>query len=217
MEKITLQHYYKGFLSLRGAIAVVIGILPLSSFLPADWGIYSFPPLGEHSVYWKILSFISILLVSIAIYQFQHKEFVRVPESRGKLIIPLILCILAFGTTLGVTYMIFVHRIHVKAIKETVLVSVGYERSEFGKQTQYSSLTDKEVLLKNGTDERVVEKFWTSDSTVKVRVSMYLMYLFLLISLTAVSCFLVLFNLIDNSGEKSTDEEDPTNEEPVDQ
>jgi len=203
MKTVSIQRYYKGFLSLRGAVAVLVGILPLSSFLPADWGIYSFPPLGDHAGLWKIITFVSVIMVTFVVLQMQYNKFVRTPKKRGKIIIPPVILAIMLGITLGMLYTLYIHRIELPTVKQTVLVSVGYQRSEFGNKPEYKQLTEREVLLKYGTNERVVEKFWDGESTIQIRVIIYLVYLFLLIILTSISCFLVLFNLTDTPESKA--------------
>lgn len=206
---IKLTTYYKNFVSLRGTLAIILGVIPVTSFLTSDWGIYIFPPLGKHETLWKLLAVIMVILVTVIVYMMQDKPIVLDKAKRLYVALGTLGISLLLGITLGVLYGLYVHNIYVQTNKETVLVSVGYERTEFGNGEKFRNLSDRQILVDNGVHERVVEKFWTQSSTVTVRVALYVIYILILILLSALSSFLVLYNLIDNpeTGESSTVEE----------
>jgi len=53
-----------------------------------------------------------------------------------------------------------------------VLVSVGYERTEFTNAT-FGSMTDEEVLRQRGTDEEQIRKLWTPTSVIIARLALF--------------------------------------------
>jgi hypothetical protein len=91
---------------------------------------------------------------------------------------------------LGLNYR-FVRRIDVPSRNTSVLVSVGYERTEFA-NTTFGSATDEEILRQRGPEDEQIRKLWAFGSVLTARLVLFGSYCgFVLALISAVSVGIV--------------------------
>lgn len=186
--RITVRQYYGGFVSLWGIAAGAPFIPPLlHAFFPdtsrlAD---YLYPPLGD-AEWIAVAATIGFLLASTFVV-FTCCESVKKIHRRAALILwgGIALCACA----LIVLYVLYVRRVPISSVDLEVPVSIGYQKTDFARQT-FPQLTDVEILQRTGPTEDQIQKLWTPHSVCIVRVLLWVFY-----TLT-VACFLSVISLI---------------------
>jgi hypothetical protein len=184
---ITVRHYYNGFVSLFGVSASAPFIPPLLHlFLPnsSAFADYLYPPLGDFE--WIAVAATLGILVITTFVVFVFCESV----SKIRRSVPAVLMvILALSVCwLLALYVPYVRRVPVKAVDLEVPVSIGYNRTEFARNT-YPQSTDWEILQSVGPHEDQIQKLWTPRSISVVRISLWFFYTL------SVSCFLSIISL----------------------
>jgi hypothetical protein len=179
---VTAQQYYCGFIRLRGA-AAWFSFLPalIHLFIPDSSAIAAilYPPLGDIDGI-AVTATIAVLLISTWVV------FTRCRSSRK--IHRKAPVILALGVVLGfcalvVLYVLYVRRVPVLGADLEVPVSIGYQRTEFA-QLRYSGVSDVDMLQRASPTEEAIQKLWTRQSIITVRILLWSFY-----TLTA-TCFL---------------------------
>jgi hypothetical protein len=161
-QTATLKEYYKNFVSISGALAAVVGLEPILSYLPFTGAPYIFPPLGDATNIARIgVLCLSVAMTYLAFY---------FPTTRYRLTMALLFLIsgLAFSCYFA-SYMQFVRTIKVPSVGSSIQVSVGSERTPFAIQT-FGSETDWDMLRARGTEEEEIWRLWTAHSIIRSRL-----------------------------------------------
>ena len=185
--KISVGHYYAGFISLWGIAAGAPFVPPLLHFFMPDSSAaaaYLYPPLGD--VEWIALAATVGLLLATTFVVF------TCCQSAGR-IHPSVPAALMFGSAFGVCalivlYVHFVRLIPVPSISLDVPVSIGYQRTDLAFKA-YPQWSDWAMLHDAGPREEQIQKLWTLPSICVVRVLLWVFH-----TLTLV-CFLSVVSL----------------------
>jgi hypothetical protein len=184
--KPTLKQYFKAFAGLRSLFAAVPFVLPLiRAGLSNSNGVpdYLYPPLGDAQSLAIAATLGFLLLTLFVVFEICHMS------SKIHASAHVILAITAaFGfCTLLAFYVFFVRKVPVPAIGKDVLVSVGYQRTDYANKN-YPQDSDWEMLHSQGPREESVHRLWTESSIAIVRASLWLFYtLVLMLFLASIS------------------------------
>lgn len=189
---MTLTDYYKRFQSVFGALAALIGSIPLFSILVHDSvGKYIFPPLGGFETVAGIVAFVLAVQVTFVVFYMKDAEFIQSRQRRiGRLFrllggsLVALLAYLMFYTTSVCTL----------SVADVVVTnSIGFERTQFAKQT-FVGLENCEMLKERGPYEGQVRKLWTMRSIVIARSALLVTYLICLLGTVGLTSLAVLYD-----------------------
>lgn len=170
---VTLERYYKSFASLRGLFAAV-PFVPLAFHEIAPSSTVAkcmYPPVGDFQPLAVAATVGFLLLITFVV--FISAQLAR----RLSPLVPILLMVgfLITSTALIPLYVWYVRLIPVPSISAEVLVSVGYQRTEFALQT-YPTSSDWEMLHDRGPWEEQIQKLWTQRSVSVVRACLWAFY-----------------------------------------
>ena len=173
-----LVDYYKSFKSIWGALAAFVGALPwLSKFLPAGTSHYVFPPLGQIEPLARTGAIVFALLATYVAF------FLGSARAKRNAVIAACTALLCFVAFL-VFYSQLVRTVDISSQGVALSVSVGFERSDFAKQT-FANASDEEMLRARSMSDEEIRKLWTPWSVIAGRLALW-------ISCVGVVCALVL-------------------------
>ncbi len=168
---LNLRSYYSNFKSMRGVVAVIGMTVPLVPKLkPGTWTEYLLAPLGGIDVIARVLLAVLCVAVTYLVY-FVFQEQSHRARKRTFLISLLVLpfsCLILYM----VASLLFVRKVDIPTLERSEYVSVGFQRSDFAKQT-FGSMTDEEMLRSRGLDEEEIRKLWTQSSIVTARLALF--------------------------------------------
>lgn len=172
--KPTLSQYLKGFATLRSLFAAIPFVPPLVHACVSGSGTiaeYFYPPLGDVQPLATAVT-VGFLLLSIfaVFYCCRAAQKIR----------PTLFAYLIAGATFGICalialYIPYVRRIEVPSVGLEVPVSIGYQRTDFALKT-YPQWTDWAMLHDRGPQEEQIQKLWTRQSIIVVRILLWLAY-----------------------------------------
>lgn len=211
MKELTVKGYYKHYLSIYGVLSVLIGSFPLlSKLLPGGWSGYLFPPLGDQSPLVRVATLILGALVTLVVYF--SKDHLASINRNGRIwtLFATITLSLIGLVSFFILSQRFVRSIMIPSKSTEIIVSVGYERTEFA-QKNFGAATDWELLRYRGLNEEEVQRLWTPQSIIIARLGLFVSYLVFLMSAVASSSLGVLlealrhgaqlYRQVDNSGD----------------
>jgi hypothetical protein len=170
-NQITPLRYYKNFASISGALAAATLSGPVVSiWLPEPTQSYIFPPLGEETVPARLgLIALAIAVTFIAFFAAQRPSNI----FRRLLAIGLVSLLALFFYLVSFHY--FVRRVDVPVNNSAILVSIGYERTEFADRS-FDSESDWDILRERGTGDEEILKLWTVRSIIIARLCLATSY-----------------------------------------
>jgi len=185
--KVTLAHYYRSFKSMQGAFAGTSFLPAIMRFFVPDTGKLSaclFPPLGDVQPLAATLTLISLLLITLVVYECCCHIASKVRFRLN--------AFLFAGAAISVVvliglYVAFVRVIDVPAAGLRIPVSVGIVRTDFAQRT-YPNWDDWDMLHDHGPTEKTVQLLWTRRSVWEARAMLWLAYTFTLSCFLAVVC-----------------------------
>jgi hypothetical protein len=171
--RVTLERYYKSFTKLKLLFAGIPFVPLLFHALAPSNTIAKlmYPPLGD-------VQFLAIGATVIFLFLTTFAVFISA-QLTGRLnpLVPIFLMV-GFLTGVGALiplYVSFVRLIPVPSENKQVLVSVGYQRTEFAGLT-YDKSSDWEMLHSRGPWEEQIQKLWTQRSISIVRFGLWSLY-----------------------------------------
>jgi hypothetical protein len=191
-----LVNYYKRFLTVSGLFAGLVSAFPLfSKILPEGISRYVFPPLGQIEMPARV----SVILLGVAatyvVFFYRDADFVSSKKHRRRILVAWALGSLVFiGLYLGLN-LAFVRESGIPTKDTTVLVSVGYRRTDFARTT-FGNATDEEMLHQRAANEEEIRRLWTLRSVIVVRLSMFIAYACSFLAPIAIFSFGVLFDFV---------------------
>jgi type IV secretory pathway component VirB8 len=194
MPTCTLADYYKGFVSLSGAITAILTAVPIAGELTG--GAVSatlFPPIGSA---YRLPTLLVIVALTIAIYETRTAPWIQSARKRRRALW------MAFGIAfLGVlvyvaSYSRFVVELPVK--DQQAFVAVGFERQSFSNE-HLKEGSDSDLLRYRGLTDEDIKTIWTLRSIVVARVTLLTTYLLVLLPLIAGCSLIVLFDVIGSA------------------
>ncbi len=193
--ELTVKKYYKNFISIYGAITILVGAIPFLGFLlPDRLDQYSFPPLGDATALCRSAALIAIVTVTIFVFFCKDAAFVGSKTGRIKALSALAVILVIGIFAVLASYSAFVRSVNI-ADKGDVVVSIGYERTPFAKAT-FADSDDYEMLRDRGPTEEGVAKLWVRSSVLTARCALLAAYLVVLLPALAIGSLTVLFDLI---------------------
>ena len=190
-DSITLRQYYLSFKSISGAMAGLFTAIPLLSKLAPDgYAAYGFPPLGSVEGPARIGTFVFAWAATYFAF------FARSGSPSGDrkriaaaMVFAFVFLCLYFGLFLR-----FVRNIEIPTKNISVQVSVGYERTDFTKDN-FAAASDWEILRARGTGEEEIWRLWTTKSLLVCRLSLYIAYSIVILSLVTAFSWGVIYQL----------------------
>jgi hypothetical protein len=164
----SLTQYYKSARGLSTAIAAVF--LPFASKIVGEnAATYLFPPLGSMDGPARVGLVALCLGVSLGVYFLVAVNPVKSPTRMiwSALLVSAV-CLFAYLAF----YDAFIHRVEIPSRGTSLYVSVGYQRTEFAKQT-FGSASDEEMLRARGPSEEEIRRLWTRQSLIIARLGLY--------------------------------------------
>ena len=151
--------------------------------LPNSVGGYAFPPLGEIDYFARFATIGFIFVATYVIYLLRNSS----ESSRRRL--TLILWLFAFiGCALYLAAATrFVKIVPIPTLHDSIVVSVGFERTPFAKALGESS--DFDLLRLRSPQEEEIQKLWTFRSLTLARLALWTFYC------GVVSAFVGIFSL----------------------
>jgi len=194
---MTVKSYYKNFISIYGALVGSLGALPfLSELLPGDWAQSVFPPLGGVEPYSKFATLVLAGAITLIVYTMNTSSFVSSKRGRSKSMWLVFAIAVIALTIFFVSTQAFVRGIDIPSVGKRVVVSVGYDRTEFAR-TIFKDRSDEEMLRARGMSEEEIWRLWTTKSIIVARSLLFLSYLIFILSAVA---FVSLGALFDKLG-----------------
>lgn len=192
-RRITIQEYYKSFLSLQGAFAIICGLLPpVSNFLLPG---RIFPPLGNETNLSQAFVLLFGLAVTYLVF-FLCRDSTTLTVHRA-IRACFLLAVIFFCFYFGL-HMRFVRSIPVPSTHGEVNVSVGYTRTNFA-NTTFKADNDWDMLRYRGTDDEEIMRLWTTTSIYVARSTLLFSYLGSMLALIALASFGVLLHVRDRN------------------
>jgi len=178
---ITLNAYYRAFVSGWGGLASLFSAIPLlSRFLPGDAMAAGFPPLGNAEGPARLLAVVCALAATYCAYfsraNYSQQNRRRVYRAMVAALLPLIVYVALLIR--------FVRTVEIPSMGTAVQVSVGWERTEFAR-ANFDRESDWDMLRNRGTNEEEIWKLWTPKSLLLSRLSLYVSYLCALLLLVS--------------------------------
>lgn len=191
---MTIKSYYKNFISIYGALAGALGALPfLSKLLPGNWAQYVFPPLGGVEPYSRLATLILAGAVTLIVYTMNTSSFATCKRGRSKSM----WLVFAIGVIAVIVFFVltqaFARSIDIPSVGKSVVVSVGYDRTEFARTT-FKDKSDEQMLRARGTSEEEIWRLWTAKSIIVARSLLFISYLIFILSAVAFVSLGVLFD-----------------------
>jgi hypothetical protein len=189
-SRVTLADYYTSARGVATAIAAVA--LPFASkVVPSEPSTYFFPPLGDIDGIARIGLVVLCLAVSLLVYFIVSDH---VPKSPARVIVVslvvFVVCLLGYLAA----YERFVRRIDIPTRDTTVVVSVGYDRTDFANQS-FATKSDWDMLRARGTSDEEIENLWTKHSVTVARLGLFLSCAFMIASALFLFTFAVMHNI----------------------
>jgi hypothetical protein len=185
--KVTIWQYYKSFLDLKLLFAGV-PFLPLLLHLcvpdSTTFAEYLYPPLGDVQRLAFAATFGFLLLTTFVVFTCCRLARKVHTSASALLMVGAAVCVCA----LIALYVPYVRRVPVPSINLEVPVSIGYQRTDFALQT-YQHWSDWEMLHDRGPWEEQIQKLWTQQSIIVVRVLLWFFYTMTL------ACFLSIVSI----------------------
>jgi hypothetical protein len=185
--KVTVCQYYRGFVSLLGALAGVPFVPPVVHFFIPDSNAiagYLYPPIGDSQQLTLCATFLFLLITTYVVFQYQQAASKQRVHTALVLWVGIAACVCALIALYGC----FVRRIPVPVLGIAVPVSVGFERTDFARQW-YPNSNDWEMLHDTGPTEDRIQDLWTLRSILAVRALLWGSYSLML------ACFLAVVSL----------------------
>ena len=194
----TLLQYYRSFISISGVIAGLLTAFPLLSglILPESYRAYCFPPLGNVEGPARIAT---VALALAATYFAFFARATLAVRNRKRVAIALVFASVCICLYLAL-FLRFVRTIEIPSRDRSVQVSVGCERSDFAK-ANFVGESDWDLLRDRGTAEEEIWRLWTAKSLLISRLSLYITYLLVVLSLVTAFSWGVIYQL--SQGEES--------------
>jgi hypothetical protein len=169
---INLKNYYSNFKTIRGVAAVLGAIVPfLAKLKPGtSWTEYLLAPMGDVDYVARVLFAVLCVGVTYLVY-FYFQDQSAAQRKRTFLVMLLIIPTLCLSLYI-VFCLMFVRKIDITSIQRSVYVSVGYQRTEFAKQT-FGSMTDEDMLRQRGFDDEQIRAIWTEFSILVARLALF--------------------------------------------
>lgn len=164
---ISIDEYYRAFVSAFGALAGLVAASPLfSAYLPTNVSQRIFPPLGQMESLARVgaVAF-AILATFVAFFFGSEKAKIRIATAASVALV----CFVAF---LALSSRL-VRTIDIPSKDSAVTVSVGFERSEFAKRN-FANDSDWEMIRQRGMSDEEIEKLWTPNSVVAGRLALWI-------------------------------------------
>jgi hypothetical protein len=127
-----------------------------------------FPPLGDESIWFKILATAGALALTAIVCHAQNLS--SATGTRWKL--ALLAATMLFGCGYGVAHFAFVRRVDWLDEKRTEYVSVGYKRTADA-AASFVSLSDVDILKARGYLEPEIRENWTVGSIAVSRLALF--------------------------------------------
>lgn len=193
-HNLTIQKFYKNYVSTWGALGTLIGGFPLfSGILREDLASFTFPPLGQFTLTARVGALFLAAGVTFITFSLKDALFLRSRSRRTKA-----LCWTFIGSFVALLMYLsahhqFVREIPIPAEHATFQVSIGYERTEFAEK-EFRNMDDWEMLRQRGTTEEEISRLWTSKSILISRLSLFISYQLTLLALVFMCSLGVLFD-----------------------
>jgi hypothetical protein len=189
--KVTLGQYYKGFKSLYAIAASIPFLPPLLHIVVPDsntFAQYLCPPLGDVQQLASTFTLIFLLLTTLVVFDCCRFARRRHPSISALLTVAAMLGVVA----LIALYSLYVKDIPIRSTNVNVLVSVGYERTDFALKTYpYPLWTEYTMLHDTGPQEEKIQLLWTRKSIWIVRVLLWAAYTLALVCCLSVVSLMV--------------------------
>jgi len=194
MAKADFKKYGKRFVSITGILGALCTALPfLSLGLSDQIAELVFPPLGSLALLGRIGATGFSLLITLIVYHVWKED---PPQTFGKRVS--ILSFISFACFLGyfAMYESFVCKNYVRDKKMSVAVSIGYKRTPDA--AIFKDKSDTEILQERGFEEAEIQKYWTGNSILIVRIGLLLTYTGIIASVVGVLSFTALREVLES-------------------
>lgn len=182
---VTIRKYYVSFKNLYGLFVLLPLVIPVIRFLVPDFSTAAqvlFPPLGSIQKLACAATFALVLLSTyVALVCFRQQ---KTPSRRAHLL--MITGAVVSMIALISLYVPFVWCINVPSKKIVVPLSIGYELTDFARQT-YPQWSKTEMLEESPTEDQV-QQLWTVQSICVIRVLLWFSHLSMLICFNSIWC-----------------------------
>jgi hypothetical protein len=196
--QINAIEYYKGFASLRGAIAALLGTLPISSLvIPGR----VFPPLGNDTALAQ--GFAVVFAFAVTYLVFLRKD-APVSKLKGAILVFLVIACVFFISYFAAR-LYFVRTLEIPSIGSSNIVSVGFQRTTFANSV-FGSSDDLEMLRSRGADEEEIFRLWTAKSIYVSRLSLFVSYLGCALCLIAAASLATLINVRESLATRTAEQ-----------
>jgi hypothetical protein len=180
-KSVSLPQYYRSFKGIYGAMAGVFGTIPLWSKLVSTvskgYAAYIFPPVGILEDPARIAIVLLALAANFVAYFAQSASL---EGDRKRIITASAIAALFVFVYLGLFFR-FARTVDIPTRNTSVLVSVGYQRTDFAK-TNFDGKSDWDLLRERGTDEEEIWNLWTTKSLLISRLSLCFAYAIVILS-----------------------------------
>jgi hypothetical protein len=198
---LTIQEYYKEFVSILGVITGVVSAIPLTSFIQ---DVNVFPPLGMVNEGFVMIGSVAVgLLMTLPVFFLSDLPFL------GSKIVRMVIlggCIVAMviGIVIHFHYRSeFMRTVTWAGDKVNAIVSVGKVRTTEA-QDEYKDLSDEKMLQKAGATDERLRKLFTPESLDASHTLLYISFVAPLLAGVACGSFAILFVALDKKAAKST-------------
>ncbi|MGA7342927.1 MAG: hypothetical protein WBE72_04390 [Terracidiphilus sp.] len=167
MSKQTISDYKRLFKTL----AVFVCLMPLGGWLTHHEIIAFFPPLGDSELNGLALTLSTVLAGAAAILPWR----LDISKRRN----PIVFSGFGLAVGSGISYFCLC-QLYVVSVPlpngQTITVSIGSIRSQLA-QDNFASSATNERLVQEQANEDGVQKLWTRESILRVRLLLFLTYL----------------------------------------
>ena len=133
--------------------------------------------------------------MTLVVYRLQHSGFTKSRRRRLQALVG-VAALAIFGACLyQVPRTLFVRTIDRPALKDTVTVTIGYDRTMFAHQN-FAQNDDWEMLRQRGVTEDEIARLWTSQSIILARLALFATYLLVILSAVTFCSLEVLYGVI---------------------
>jgi hypothetical protein len=174
-------------------------VLPvISRAVPDKWWLSSvlFPPLNDA---YRLPALLTTGLVTILVYGLHESPFITSGRKQRHLAWLVFACVLVGLSAYLMSTERFVKTVDRPAVGDAATVAVGYERTDFARQT-FGNATDEEMLRQRGTTNEEVFRLWTTRSVLIGRCALLLSYVLFLASAVGVLSLQVLYSVVKGTG-----------------
>ena len=162
----------------------------LSKLVPDAYAAYVFPPLGSVEGPARIGTFV---FAWASTYFAFFARAGSLSGDRKRIVAAMVFAFVFLCVYFGI-FLRFVRTIEIPTKNISVQVSVGYERTDFAKDN-FGAASDWEILRTRGTDEEEIWKLWTTKSLLVCRLSLYIAYSIVVLSLVTAFSWGVIYQL----------------------